>query len=204
MEKVKFYLADDQYLSRVGLKTFLKSHETFDVIGDANAFPLDWSGSLNDVDVLVVDYQSEAGQSQVLQRIEQLIHNVNVLVISDELDPVVLNKLLAIGLRGYLTKSCSEQEVLDAIYALISGKKFYCNKILELLVDQQQQEPIAGLSSREIEVLRLLALGKTTKQIAQELFLSVHTINSHRKNMLKKLEFKSPAQLIAYAISKFN
>ena len=107
---------------------------------------------------------------------------------------------------GFLTLHCSANEIENALSSIIDGTRFFCQEIVSLLFDEQksnEQLKADGLSTREIEVLELIGKGHTSKLIAEKLFVSIHTVNSHRKSLLKKLNMTSPAQLIAYALDKF-
>jgi DNA-binding NarL/FixJ family response regulator len=101
-----------------------------------------------------------------------------------------------------VTKRCSEEEIENAIRFSMEGQRFYCSSVLETLKlpGLGKSEIVNTLSRREKEVLKLVLEGKTSGQIAEELFVSVHTVNSHRKNILKKFQLKSPAELLIYAI----
>ena len=125
------------------------------------------------------------------------------LVISNSQTRDSIQQLLAMGIKGILTKNCSEDEIINGLRAVSQGNRFFCNNILDLVVESPNKEEDCeptNLSPREFEVLELITKGKTTAQIAEELHLSVHTINSHRKNILKKLNLNSPAELIVYAL----
>jgi len=137
--------------------------------------------------------------------IEEAITNTNVLVISAQEEQQVVLRLLKAGVKGFITKACSQSEVLDAVEKVASGKKFFCAAVLDMLVNQGEGDQEKGhdkqLSNREIEVLKLIAEGNMTKEIAELLNLSYHTINSHRKNIIKKLGAKSSTELIISAIN---
>ncbi len=86
---------------------------------------------------------------------------------------------------------------------IAQGNRFYCNKVLELLTHVEGNDPDdcipTNLSAREVEILKLIATGYSTARISESLHISIHTVNSHRKNILKKLKLSSPTQLVAYA-----
>lgn len=125
------------------------------------------------------------------------------LVISNSQTRDSIQQLLGMGIKGILTKNCSEEEIINGLRAVAQGNRFFCNNILELVVDNPEKEDNCeptNLTPREYEVLELITRGKTTAQIAEDLHLSIHTINSHRKNILRKLNMNSPAELIVYAL----
>ncbi|MEQ9306261.1 MAG: response regulator transcription factor, partial [Marinoscillum sp.] len=129
----------------------------------------------------------------------------NVLIITNEDKKEHVKPLLDLGIKGIVTKKCSQAEIINAIESVSQNNRFYCNRILDLLIEDDKSakevdcEP-TDLSPREYEVLQLITKGHKTVQIADELNVSVHTINSHRKNILKKLNLKSPTELIVYAM----
>ena len=105
----------------------------------------------------------------------------------------------------YLTKTCDEKEIIDAIHALVRGVKMYSHKVVNILLEGQNQEgencEPTLLSEREIEIIRLIANGYTTRQIADTLFRSFHTITTHKKNIMKKLGINSTSELLVYAMN---
>ena len=108
-------------------------------------------------------------------------------------------------MNSFLTKQCDEEEILDAIKATAKGDKFYCHKILDLIIERSfpsksENCNATPLSPREKEILTLVAKGKIAKEIAAELHISPHTIYTHRKNILKKLKLTSPTEMIVYAL----
>jgi DNA-binding NarL/FixJ family response regulator len=116
-------------------------------------------------------------------------------------------QVLEQGTQGYLTHECDEGEIKHAIFSIAKGEKFFCNKVLDIILnkhlytaDEDNCAP-TSLTLRENEITSLIAQGFTNKQIAEQLFLSPHTIHSHRKNIMKKLGIKSTSELTVYAIN---
>lgn len=154
---------------------------------------------------LVLADLSQEG-NKFLPKIAELIlkPNVDVLLVVDLDDHTLIQELKEMGIRGILTTHCDAQEIKTALESIRLGKRFYCGDILDVLIKPKAQEKNQKaddiLSIREIEVLEWVVKGLTTQQIAEELNVSSHTINSHRKNMLKKLGLTSPVELIVYAV----
>jgi len=126
-----------------------------------------------------------------------------VISISSELSRPFILSTLQNGINACLTKDCSEEEILEAVESATKGERFFCNKVLDSLIDKDDFDLNCDptiLTKREIEIVQLVCDGFTTAQIAEELSLSKHTINTHRKNIMGKLHFKTPAELIRYAI----
>ncbi|MCR9067179.1 MAG: response regulator transcription factor, partial [Cytophagales bacterium] len=129
----------------------------------------------------------------------------NILILTSDTKKDRVREILKTGVKGMVTKTCSEQEIVNSILAVSQGNRFYCNKILDIVMEQSVEEEEENcapmdLSPREYEVLQLITKGQTTTKIADTLCVSVHTINSHRKSILKKLNLKSPTELIVYAL----
>lgn len=154
-------------------------------------------------DLAVVDVHGK--EDELLTQIERIKQNTKTsfLVISNDQNKEFIQQLLASGVKGILTKDCSEEEITNGLIAVSKGSRFFCNTVLDMVIEgeteEEDNEP-ANLSKREFQVLELITQGKTTAQIAIDLHVSIHTINSHRKNILKKLSLSSPAKLIVYAI----
>ena len=126
-----------------------------------------------------------------------------VISISSELSRPFILTTLQNGINACITKDCSEEEILEAVESATKGEKFFCNKVLDSLIDKKDFDLNCDptiLTKREIEIVQLVCDGFTTAQIADDLSLSKHTINTHRKNIMGKLHFKTPAELIRYAI----
>lgn len=206
MNQIKVLLSDFQYLTREGIIRMLKQQDDFELVG-VNEGP---EGLLNTIiekhpDVLILDYQS---QDPILLSLLKRITSENlagVLIITNDQEKLHIQNLLDLGVKAIVTKGCSKPEIMNAIYSVANNNRFFCNRILDIVISQQNKEEMVScepseLSPREFEVLQLITKGHKTAEIADKLHVSVHTINSHRKNILKKLNIKSPAELIVYAM----
>lgn len=130
-----------------------------------------------------------------------------LLIISDTTQHEEVLKILEKGVQGYLTRQCDVDEITHAIFAIAKGEKFYCNKVLDIILhkqfapeEEENCEPTV-LTERENEITALVASGLTNKDIAEKLHLSPHTVHTHRKNIIKKLGVKSVSELTVYAMS---
>ncbi len=157
-------------------------------------------------DLLILDYyQNGFFSSNDLAWVKQEHPQTRVLIISsDNSNPSIIG-VLEHGVDGFLTRQCDRDEIINAIFAIAKGEKFYCNKIVDVLMERtfapQEKDNCdpTSLSNREIEITQLIAEGFTTPQIADKLCLSPHTVSTHRKNILKKLDISSVSALINYA-----
>lgn len=197
-------LADFQFLTRQGIASLVQSISGFQIIHEINdSSELKKAIDQFQPDLTVLDIPDK--DSPIISILEEIKQHFDgkFLIISNNQNRESVKRLLNMGVKGIVTKNCSEEEITNALNSVSNNNRFFCNKVLDLVIEDQsektQREP-ANLSPREYEVLMLIAKGNTTNKIADQLFLSVHTVNSHRKNILKKLNVKSPAELISYAI----
>ena len=197
-------LADFQFLTRQGIQALINGLSDFDVIGQVeDVKKLNSSITDHKPDLVVLDISD--GDNLLINELENIKESSDsdFLVISNNQNSNSVQQLIGMGIKGILTKNCSEEEIVNALRAVSQGNRFFCNNVLELVVTGSNEEDDCeptNLSPREYEVLSLITKGQKTNEIAEELHVSVHTINSHRKNILKKLNLKSPAELIVYAL----
>lgn len=207
MKPIQVVLSDFQFLTREGLVHMLENEPEFELVDvvDGSA-ELTESLHSKDPNVLILDYESD--QSDLYELLQGVVKEdrTQVLIITNHDNKKEIQQLLDMGIKGIVTKGCSKMEILNAIHSISAGNRFFCNRILEKVITQPDDADVtcepAELSPREFEVLKLITKGQKTVQIADELNVSVHTINSHRKNILKKLNLKSPAELIVYAVEQ--
>ena len=150
-------------------------------------------------DLLVVGLQ-QVLPKQLADYLASNQPNILIVLQVDKLDDI--KNLLAQGITSMINWDCPEEEVISAIRMALKGKKFFCDRLLEQMIQTNTDSKLSStieLTERETEVLGLIAKGKTTNEVASELHLSNHTINSHRKNIMKKLDLKHPPQLISFA-----
>jgi two-component system invasion response regulator UvrY len=199
-------IADGQPLVAAGLETLLTEKQGMAIVGRARK----GDHMLSLVEkfqpaLLIADYNVPGFIS--LDDIRNAISassKTNVLILSSDDNKTTILSALNLGVKGYVTKECSMEEVGMAIQATVKGEKFFCHKVLDIIMEKHLKvEPdigIALLTSRETEILTLIAHGKSTMVIAEELFLSPHTVQTHRKSIIKKLNIKSPTEFVIYAL----
>ena len=199
----RILLADFQFLTRKGISVLIESMPGFETALEIDNMQGLQSGvrkTTPDVVVLGWDGKEEVLIPQI-EEIKQEEENISFLVISNIQSKESVKKLSNAGVKGILTKKCSEEEITSGLIAVSKGNQFFSNAILELVIRGEAEvcQPM-NLSEREFEILELITKGMTTAAIAEKLYLSIHTINSHRKNMLKKLGLSSPTELVVYAL----
>ncbi len=200
-------LADPEHLSRLGLKTLLSSLDTMQIIGEAlNEKDLLKQSVEKNPDIIVLDYNYPNQFSpSTVAKIKKQQEGVKIMVITSDNDKVNIYRVLELGVNSFLTKTCDETEFVDAFKALAKGEKFFCTRILDYLLEKSfaQPEPATStpLTPREIEIVRLIAKGLIAKEIGSELNLSTHTIYTHRKKIMRKLNISSSSELVMYALN---
>ena len=207
MKPIQVILSDFQFLTREGLVHMLGTEEPFELI-DVVEGSVELRASLEKQppNVLILDYESSDSDLYELLREIVAIDQTQVLIITNHDNKRDVQELLDMGIKGIVTKGCSKMEIINAIQSISIGNRFFCNRILEKVITQPDDKDVtcdpADLSPREFDVLKLITKGRKTVEIADTLNVSVHTINSHRKNILRKLNLKSPAELIVYALEQ--
>lgn len=206
MERVRVLLADRQELAVAGIKHILANSNRFEVIGEVGeGAKLNQEITHLNPHILVLDYDHiHDFLPESILKLNQQHPTVKLVVITDNNEPEQILKVLKANVAGFLTKACSKQEVLNAFHAVADGQKFFCNRVLDLLMENKMKKTDArgasALSQREIQIIRYISEGLSTQQIADKLHLSPHTINAHRKNILKKLDANTPIELILKAL----
>lgn len=208
MNEIKLIIADDHELFRNGLAELLRKHDDIKIIQCvADGFELMKlinSQVLADIVLLDITMPNMDG-FEVLKELKTLTTDLKPIVISMHNDGNYIAKCAKMGAYGYLLKNTDESELILAIRTVHKGKKYFSAEISEKMINFMSAQSISEniLSNKETEVLGLISKGLTTKEIAAKLFVSSRTIETHRANILKKLEVKNTAELIKKA-SKMN
>lgn len=205
-KEVKIILADAQYITSIGLRYLLSQTANFAVkavVG--NKEELIEQIEDKNPDLIILDYdQPESFYLEDIPNIIEQYPNINILIISADQDEENIKQTIQYGIKGFLTKKCREDELRDAINAILGGRRFFCEKVLDVLMQAQkpntEKNALDKLTDREREIVELVAEGLTSKQIAEKLFLSTHTVSTHRKNALGKLEVSSVPELVRFVI----
>ena len=212
MGTIRVLLADDHQLMRSGIRLMLERETDLSVVGEANdgreAVAL--AKSLRP-DVVVMDIGManlngiEAAQQMTGDRAE-----IAVVMLSMHSDESYVLRALKAGARGYLLKDSAEADLIKAVHAVAGGKSFFSPAVSKVLLDDYvrklrrsgTEDAYDLLTPREREVLQLIAEGKSNKDIANLLNLSVYTVESHRSNLMEKLNIRGLPELILYAVRK--
>jgi two-component system, NarL family, response regulator NreC len=209
---IRIVLADDHSVMRSGLRALLQQHPDMQVVGEANdgREALSLAESLKpDVAVLDITMPNLNGIEAARQMVAKQL-DVAIIMLSMHSDESYVLRALRAGVRGYLLKEAAEIDLLHAIRAVTQGKSFFSPMVSRMLAEdyvrQLQGKEIADsydlLTAREREILQLIAEGNSNKDIANLLNLSLYTVETHRGNILQKLNLHSVPDLILYAVRK--
>lgn len=203
MTFIKIMVVDDHQLFRDGLLALLSKDEDIHIIGTASSSE-ELLEALNTKHPHVVLMDISMKEMDGLEAIRLAKHThpeVKFVVLTMHAEGQYVVKAVRNGAYGYLLKNADEDELLEAIHTVFSGKKYFNDEISQLMIGNMalEGEPHKKLSNRETEVLKLVSEGKTTKEIADQLFVSTRTVETHRVNMMKKLKVQNTAELIKKA-----
>ena len=209
---IRILLADDHTVVRKGLRLLLENQPDFQVVGDAadgrEAVAL---AEQQRPDVMVMDVAMPVLNGiEAARQIGAKLPSIAIVFLSMHSDEGYVLKALKAGARAYLLKDSAEYDLINAVKAVCSGKAFFSPAISKMLAedyirqmrDQKVDDTFELLTTREREVLQLLAEGRSNKEVATFLELSPHTVETHRSNILEKLNLHTGAELILYAIRK--
>ena len=211
MLKKSIIIADSSTIGRIGLKAIIDTMDGYDVVGEAeNSEEVFVLIERNAPHIVIIDFLSDGFDIETVVEIRRSYPKVMLLAITPLQSGATLTSALRAGIDSYIKKSCDIPEVIDAIEKTSEGTSFYCGKILKKIrkesIDINDLEVMdfscvaIGLSKREKEVLGMIAEGHTNTKIAELLFLSAHTVTTHRKNIMHKLGVKNTAGIVMYAV----
>jgi len=205
-EPIRIVLADDHIVVRRGLELLLDGEEDLQVVALAG----DVSGAIrysrgHKPDVLVLDLNMPGGSSlEAIPAIREASPQTKIVVLTMQNEPGFARQALGAGAMAYVLKESADAELVEAVRRAAAGET-YLTPQLGARLAAQPPEPAGSpgdLSEREVEVLRLIALGHTNMEIAQQLYLSVRTVESHRAHIQQKLRRSSRAELVRYALEQ--
>jgi DNA-binding NarL/FixJ family response regulator len=212
MPEYRILLADDHSIVRKGLRTILEEDGSLEVVAEASngREAVDLCQSL-EPHIAVMDVSMpQLNGLEAAAQLQRSSSPTKVIVLSMYRDETYILRALTAGAKGYLLKDTSEEEILPAIRAVIRGNSYFSASISQTLLDDHVrylqkrglQDSYDLLTEREKEVLQLLAEGRSNKEVAGVLNLSLSTVETHRTNMMQKLNLHSAAEIVLYAVRK--
>jgi two-component system response regulator NreC len=199
---LRVVIADDHAVVRRGLRNLLEGEEGVEVVAEA--------GSIDDArryvrghrpHVLVLDLNMPEGSSlDAIPDIRAESPETRIVVLTMQKEPAYAREALSAGVLGYVLKESADSELVEAVRRAANGDMYLNPRLGALVAAMPPPGPPDGLSEREVEVLKLIALGYTNAEIADKLYLSVRTIETHRNHIHQKLRLDSRAELVRYAL----
>jgi two-component system, NarL family, response regulator NreC len=207
---IRILIADDHAVFRSGLKVLLEKEPDLVVVGETgNGFDTIRAAAATDFDVLLLDVAMPGlPGSKVAEAVLKDKPNLSIVVLTMHEDEYYLQEFFRLGVRAYVLKKSTGTDVVQAIKAARKGEQYIdpalAGLVISTYVGRQQKKPkterLEQITPRELEVLTLLAYGHTNAEIAEKLCISERTVETHRTNIMAKMEFKSRAELVRFAI----
>jgi len=211
MKTLRILIADDHDLMRRGVKALLQAHPGWEVCGEAHT-GREAVAKAEELkpDVVIMDISMpELNGVEAARRIRKVSPASEVLILSVHYSDQLIREILDAGVRGYMVKSDSDRELIVAVETLATHKPFFTPRATEVILSNFssagfQSEPLEllgdRLTSREREIVQLLAEGKSSKEVASSLCISVKTAETHRANIMRKLQLHTVSELVRYAV----
>lgn len=206
---IRILIADDHGVLRAGLRALLSAESELEVVDEASSGneALILAGELQPDLILLDISMPDLGGIEVTRRLKEMLPNVRVLILTVHEDESLLQEAIQAGASGYIVKRAVESELIDAIRAVWRGDLYIHPAMTRALLKEMSSSPISNnneapvesLTPRETDVLRLIAQGYTNRQMADMLSISVRTVESHRSNLMGKLDLHSRVELVRYA-----
>ena len=203
-QAIRIVLADDHVVVRSGLRMLLDSDSGFEVVAEAS--------NIEDARryvrghhprVLVLDLNMPGGSSlEAIPILRQESPETQIVVLTMQQEPAFAREALAGGALGYVLKEAADEELVEAVRRAAAGESYLNPRLGARIASEPLPGPPDDLSEREVDVLRLIALGHTNAEIAQQLYLSVRTVETHRSHIQQKLRLSTRAELVGYALDR--
>ncbi|MCI9846723.1 response regulator [Flavobacterium pectinovorum] len=211
--KIRIHLADDHLVLIDGLINLLSTVSEFEIVGSSsNGLNIFDEVTANNAHILVLDLSMpEKDGIEVLKEFQQKGYPCKVIILSSYDDLKIIREVMNLGASGYLTKKCAGENIIEAIEVVNEGQEYFCNSVREKIFNTfTENNPKLNkknivpensiLTCRELEIVTLISLEYSGKEISEQLFISTNTVETHRKNIMKKLQTKNTIGLVKYAI----
>ncbi len=209
--RIRVLLADDHAVLRAGLRLLINAQLDMETVGEAqDGLETLRRAEALQPDVILLDLSMpNVGGLSILHELKARVPQGRILVLTMHAEEEYLREALRLGAAGYVVKSAADQELLAAIRAVVRGEVYIHPSMTRSLLDgllptprPAQRDPWQELSEREQQVIRRVAMGYTNREIAQQLYLSVKTVETYRSRAMEKLGLRSRAQLVKYAVQR--
>lgn len=209
MSKFNIIIACSHTIIREGINSILRTRENYEIV-----YSVETADELFELlkyttpSAIIVDPDQLKGfEPCFFQRIENLYNSSNVLVLTGNTCNEFILGILAKDITHLLSVNCAEEELFSGLDAIAGNEDYLCKQAIEVLLNEnkngsQHKTTDDCITKKEIEIIKLLADGLSTKDIAAKLYLSGHTVNTHRRNILRKLKFNNTSELVMYAVKK--
>lgn len=203
-KQVDIIIADTQYLIVQGILSIVTFPFEIKKIVECKVDLLE-SLQNEKYNVLIIDYAAfDFDGYNDLKEIKKMYPELGIIILTNNMSRIELNEFNNIGIRNILYKSADKEEFFSCLNCALKGKKYFSDSILDMMLDKEEKKNATGeivnLTNTEIIIVRMIAQGLTTKEIACQRFLSFHTVMTHRKNILRKVGVSNASELIMYAI----
>lgn len=210
MKRTRIVIADDHHVVRSGLQLLFKSSAEFSIVAEAtNGDEAIALTNKHRPDVVILDISMPIINGiDATKHIKQQFPQTKILILTIHESEEYVYQMVRAGANGYVLKNAGKKELFEAVRAVVSGERFFSPNVSKLMIEEfikraQAHPALANaspLTKRENEILHLIAQGFTNTQIADKLFLSVRTVDTHRTNLMQKLDIHDTASLVRYAI----
>ncbi len=209
MAEISVLIADDHEIIRFGISTYLSSSKDIEIVGEASSgeecIEL-FKETHPDICILDIDMPDKSG-IETAKEIRELEGDTKILILSMHINKNILRDALEANVNGYLLKNTEKADLLHGIRAIVKGQQVFSDPISNLMKEsflhgsnRSGSYDHEHITEREQEILQLIVDGLTSKQIAEKLYISPRTVDTHRANLMEKLELKNIAELVRYAI----
>lgn len=209
-KKIRIYLADDHKVLIDGMQAVLNTNTNFEIAGySLNGTNVIEQATKNKADILVMDINMpEKDGIEVLKDLSAAEFPFKVIILSSYDDLKLIKEVMKLGARGYLTKQCAGENIIEAILAVENGEEYFCKTVRDKIFNSFTRNNIKhnietssiSLTERELEIIKLISLEYSGKEISAELSISTNTVETHRKNLVKKLNVKNTIGLVKFAL----
>lgn len=211
MRKKKILLADDHKILRDGIKAIILELPDYEIVGEASdGEEVLKIAKKKKVDVAVLDINMpKVDGIECTTALRDQHRNIKILAMSMHSDETHIAKMLSAGASGYISKDSGKKVFLEALAAVANGEQYFSQQVTQIVMSELtktkeekiRENPKKYLTKRELDVLKLIVEEKSNSEIADELFISIRTVDAHRRNLLQKLDVKNVVGLIKFAIN---